>query len=192
MSSHSTTIGVLAFQGDFAEHMDVLRGLGITCREVRTPEELEGIDRLIIPGGESTVIGKFLAESGMDRAIRDRVGAGTLAVYGTCAGAIILARRVHGGYPFTPLKLVDMTIGRNAYGTQLQSFEAAVKVRGMKDPVQAAFIRAPRIEKVGSGVEVLATHDDHPVLVRQGRVLAGTFHPEVRSNADIHRFFLEM
>lgn len=186
------TIGVLAFHGDFAEHIEVLLSLKVKAIEVRSLEDLAKVDRLIIPGGESTVMSEFLESTGVGRTIQKRVNEGTLPVYGTCAGAILLARKVRGKNSPKPLKLINIVIDRNAYGNQPQSFSAKVSVRGIKEPMQVAFIRAPKITKVGRKVEILAVHDGDPILVRQGKVLAGTFHPEVRAEKRIHEIFLRL
>lgn len=186
------SIGVLAFHGDFAEHIALLESLSVHAIEVRTHEDLEPVQGLIIPGGESTVISKFLEESGLGSVIRRRVRKRTLAVYGTCAGSILLASNITGKNAPRPLKLMDITIERNAYGTQRESFEADVRVKGITEKVACAFIRAPVITHVSRKVEILASHGGHPILVRQGNVLAGTFHPEMRGSTSIHRLFLTM
>ena len=186
------TVGVLALHGDFAEHLAVLTSLRIHADEVRTPEDLRRVHRLIIPGGESTVIAKLLSSTGLRKAIQTRVREGSLPLYGTCAGAILLARRVRGKKSATPLGLVDITVDRNAYGTQLQSFEATIRVKSLSTPLRVAFIRAPKITAVGKGVTVLAELNGSPVLVLQGRILAGTFHPEIRGEAALHRMFLAL
>lgn len=187
-------VGVLALQGDFAEHLQVLSDMGIACMEVRNVQDLGRVSRLIIPGGESTVIAKLLKQTGLDTEIRKRVlqksKQHSLSVYGTCAGAILLARRAIGKNAPTPLNLIDIDVERNAYGEQLDSFETPVKILGIPHKLTVAFIRAPKIRRVGKDVQVLATHDSLPVLVRQGRVLAGTFHPEVRGERHIHEMFL--
>lgn len=185
-------VGILAFHGDVAEHIEVLTKLKVQSIEVRTLDDLEKVDRLIIPGGESTVMSRFLYMTGMDRVIRKRVAKGDLAVYGTCAGAILVAQKVKGKNAPSPLGLINIVVERNAYGTQMQSFEADLKVRGISEPIHAAFIRAPIITKIGSGVEILSVFDGNPVLVRQGRVLAGTFHPEARGEIAIHKLFLSL
>lgn len=184
-------IGVLALQGDFAEHMAVLHALNVEVREVRTPEDLAECSHLIIPGGESTVMGKLLTSSGIRPAILKRATEGTLAIFGTCAGAILLAQEILGKNAPEELGLIDMTIDRNAYGTQLQSFHADIVVTDI-GTVPVAFIRAPKITRVGKDVEILASCDGNPVLVRQGRFLASTCHPEVRGEAAVHRYFLNM
>ena len=183
-------IGVLAFHGDVAEHLAVLRSLKVAAKEIRTVAALEDCTHLIIPGGESTVIAKFLHESGLDKLIRIRVSRGDLAVYGTCAGAILLAKKATGLHAPDPLGLIDMTVDRNAYGSQMQSFDALVHVKGLKKPLPVAFIRAPKITNVAQSVGILAEYGGSPVLVRQGRMLAGTFHPEVRGETAVHEIFL--
>jgi 5'-phosphate synthase pdxT subunit len=180
------TVGVLAFHGDVAEHLDVLTLLKAKHCEVRTAEELKNVSHLIIPGGESTVMAKFLWNEYLADEIIKRVKNESLAVYGTCAGAILLATSVIGEHPIKPLGLMDMTIERNAYGTQAQSFAASLKIKRLSSSVEVSFIRAPVISKTGKDVEVLATHQKQPVLVRQGRVLAGTFHPEIHGEKAIH------
>lgn len=193
-------IGVLAFQGDFQEHLDVLAELNMAAMEVRNLDDLKKVKALIIPGGESTVIAKFLESTGVGKEIqrriqnpaRDASRGEPLSVYGTCAGAIILGSKATGKNAPTPLGLIDVTVDRNAYGSQVDSFETDLTVKGIKGKVAVAFIRAPKITKVGKGVEVLATYDGDPVLVRQGNVLAGTFHPEARGETKVHEFFLEI
>ncbi len=189
-------VGVLAFQGDFAEHIQVLSDMGVGCIEVRNANDLAKVSRLIIPGGESTVMAQFLATTGLGREIRRRVlrpGKNDgLAVYGTCAGAILLGKRATGKNAPVAMGLIDIDVQRNAYGEQLDSFETELKVSGVPGKVPVAFIRAPKFTRVGRRVEVLASHDGTPVLVRQGRVLAGSFHPEVRGEKNIHELFLNI
>jgi 5'-phosphate synthase pdxT subunit len=182
-------IGVLALQGDFAEHLKILRKIGAEMREVRVPGDLADCTHLIIPGGESTVIAKLLRSAGLWDPISERGRDGTLAIFGTCAGAILLAQRATGLHPPPTLKLLDIDVDRNAYGSQLQSFSAAIHIEHIGD-LTVAFIRAPRITRVGKKAEILAAHEGVPVLVRQGRVLAAAFHPEVRGEERIHRYFL--
>ncbi len=183
-------VGVLAFQGDFAEHIDVLHAMHVPSVEVRTVADLSKVNALIIPGGESTVIAKFLTSTKVGPEIIKRVKVGTLFLYGTCAGAILLSKKATGKNAPRTLGLIDVTVDRNAYGTQLQSFEASLRIRGIKAPMTVSFIRAPKITRVGKHVEVLAEFDGDPVLVRQGNVMIGTFHPEVRHETSIHRYFL--
>jgi 5'-phosphate synthase pdxT subunit len=179
--NESLRIGVLAVQGNFREHLRVLRRLGVRGIEVRKPEEIEGLDGLIIPGGESTAIGRLIRLYGLEEAIRrfER------PVFGTCAGMILLAR---GG----PLEQMDVVVERNAYGRQVASFEADLELEEEIVPLRGVFIRAPRVRETGAEVEVLAEHDGEPVLLRQGRVLAASFHPELTEDTRVHERFLEM
>jgi 5'-phosphate synthase pdxT subunit len=184
------TAGVLAFHGDVAEHTDVLHSLKAKTIEVRTLDDLAAVDRLIIPGGESTVMAHFLELTGVGKEIQKRTAKNDLAVYGTCAGAILLAKTITGKNAPKGLGLLDITVERNAYGTQIQSFASDLRVKGIPGAIEVSFIRAPMITKVGKSVDVLASHDGHPVLVKQGRLLAGTFHPEMRGETALHRLFL--
>jgi pyridoxal 5'-phosphate synthase pdxT subunit len=184
-------IGVLAAQGDVSEHRSILRRLGVEETEVRLARELEGLDGLIIPGGESTTIGKLMARYGLDRAIPDRVGEG-MAVYGTCAGMILLARSVSGGEP-PLLRLMDISVTRNAYGRQVDSFEADLDIAVLGPvPLRGVFIRAPVIDEVGRNVEVLASLNGHSILAREGRLLVSSFHPELAPDDRVHRYFTEV
>jgi 5'-phosphate synthase pdxT subunit len=177
-------VGVLAVQGDFGAHSRVLRELGAAPSEVRAPEQLEGLDGLIIPGGESTTITMGMEASGLVEAVRSHHRAGR-PILGTCAGMIVCDDRHLG--------LIDATARRNAFGRQLQSFEADLEVDGIgPDPLRAVFIRAPWIERHGPGVEVLAGWEGHPVVVREGPVLACAFHPELTDDARIHALFMAM
>jgi len=171
--------GVLAVQGNFREHAAMLRRLGVEAVEVRKPAELDGLDGLVIPGGESTTFMRLMGLYGLDEAIRgfDR------PVFGTCAGMIVLDR--------DHLGLVDVAVRRNAFGRQVASFETDLEVAGLDAPVRAVFIRAPWIEEVGPGVEVLAELDGHPVLARDGRYLVASFHPELTDDTRLHELFLE-
>ena len=171
-------IGVLAVQGNFREHVTMLRRLGAEAVEVRLPEHLDGLDGLVIPGGESTAIARLMALYGLDRALRDFVA----PVFGTCAGMIVLDREHLG--------LADITVRRNAFGRQVHSFEADLDIGHGDEPVRAVFIRAPWIEDAGPDVEVLAEVDGHPVLARQGRILVAAFHPELTDDTRIHEIFL--
>ncbi|HEV2438486.1 MAG TPA: pyridoxal 5'-phosphate synthase glutaminase subunit PdxT [bacterium] len=184
-------IGVLALQGDVIEHVKILRGLGVEAVEVRTPEDLAQVDALIIPGGESTTIGKLAVTYGLDRAIPARVRDG-MPVYGTCAGMIALSREARGGEP-PLLRLMNITVRRNAYGRQVDSFETDLEIPALGGPpLHAVFIRAPVIENVGPDVEVLASLDGKPVLARQGNMLVSAFHPELTADDRVHRYFVEM
>jgi 5'-phosphate synthase pdxT subunit len=184
--------GVLALQGAFREHREVLDALGVEAVEVRVPEQLGAVDALLIPGGESTTIMRLLDTSALREPLGGAIADG-LAVFGTCAGLIVLARDVLDGRPDQePLGAIDCVVRRNAYGRQRDSFEADVEVAGLAGgPFPGVFIRAPRIESVGDGVEVLASHDDHAVLARQGRVWVSSFHPELSHDLRVHQRFLQ-
>ena len=169
-------IGVLALQGGFAEHLEILKLLGIPACEVRTKEDLARIDGLIIPGGESTVMGKFIDEYDLRSVICACAQNPEFIIYGTCAGLILLAKEVLN-LKAQPLGLLDISVERNAYGRQLDSFITSL----------GAFIRAPKITRVGEGVEVIETHEGSPVLVRQNNIWASTFHPELVNNTAIHQ-----
>jgi 5'-phosphate synthase pdxT subunit len=173
-------IGVLALQGNFREHTAMLRRLGADVVEVRKPEQLDGLDGLVIPGGESTTFMRLMRLYGLDEAIR-RFGR---PVFGTCAGMIVLDR--------DHLGLVDLVVDRNAYGRQVASFEADLDLEGDDEQLRGVFIRAPRVREVGAGVEVLAEHDGEPVLVRDGRFLLASFHPELTEDTRVHERFLEL
>lgn len=183
-------IGVLGLQGDFAEHLETLRGMGVDAVDVRRPEQLDDVDALIIPGGESTTIGKLASQYGVIPKLRDRAAAG-MPVWGTCAGAIFLAMDVPG-HPHPLAGLMDMTVERNAFGRQLDSFERDLRVPVIgPEPFHAVFIRAPTITRVGDGVEVLATLDDGTIVAaQQGRLLATSFHPELTRDHRLHEHFL--
>ncbi len=185
-------IGVLALQGAFREHREAVCALGAQTVDVRTAEQLEGLDGLIIPGGESTAISKLMTIAGMHEAIRNAHENG-MAIFGTCAGAILLSRDIEGAVAGqVPLGLLDVSIRRNAYGRQVASFETSIPFEGIEgDGVRAVFIRAPRFSEMGEGVEVLARLDGEPVAVRQGRILAVAFHPELTPDTRVHRYFLE-
>lgn len=185
-------IGVLALQGDFKEHFDILAKLHTIATPVRVPKDLEGIDRLIIPGGESTTIGKLLVTSKLLKPIRNQIKKG-MAVWGTCAGAILMAKRVEGGIKGQPrLSVIDITACRNAFGRQLDSFEARVSIKkASKIPVPVLFIRAPIFERPGKGVEVLATLRDGKIIAaQQGKMLVTAFHPELAGSTELHKYFL--
>ena len=184
--------GVLALQGAFREHREVLDALGVDAVEVRVPQQLGGLDALFLPGGESTTITKLLETSGLREPLRAELTEG-LPVFGTCAGLILLARDVrdagNAGYP-SPLGALDCTVTRNAYGRQRESFEARLAIEGIDDGFPGVFIRAPVIAGISPAVEVLAEHEGHPVLVREGCVWGATFHPELSGDLRLHQRFL--
>ena len=184
-------IGVLAYQGDVREHLAALEATGAAPVEVRTVEELEAVDGLVVPGGESTVIGKLAARYGLLEPLRERAAAG-LPVFGTCAGMIFLAREVEGP-PQDLLGVLDVRVRRNAFGRQVASFEAEVDVKGVDGgPVAGAFIRAPWVADAGPEVEVLAEVDGKVVAVRQGNLLATAFHPELTGEVRLHRWLVDL
>ena len=185
-------IGVLALQGDFREHARMVRSLGVEVRLVRLPEDLESVDGLIIPGGESTTMGKLMVTYGVDQAVVDRFEAGRLAIYGTCAGMIVLARDIEGTRAQPHLGLLDVTVQRNAFGRQKESSEEDLKIEGLDTPLHALFIRAPVITRTGPSVNVLARVAQGPVYVQQGRLLASSFHPELGSDTRVHEHFLRL
>ena len=187
-------IGVLALQGDFVRHVQALVRchLDIQVVEVRKAEQLDEIDGLIIPGGESTTLLRLMEDWGFVPALEKFHGAGR-PIFGTCAGAIVLAREVEHPRQFS-LGFIDIAVERNAYGRQRESFVASgqAALEGEPAPLEMVFIRAPRIRQVGPGVTILARHGEEPVLVRQGNVLAGTFHPELTDDPAVHRYFWQM
>jgi len=185
-------IGVLALQGDFARHAAALARCGVEAVEVRRPEELADVDGLIIPGGESTTLLKLMDEWAFVPALEKFHAAGR-PIFGTCAGLILLAREVESPRQFS-LGLIDVTVERNAYGRQRESFEASgtVTLDGRAHPLEMVFIRAPRIRRVGAGVETLAEHQGEPVMARQGSVLVATFHPELTDDRAVHRYFCDV
>ncbi|MFB7780363.1 pyridoxal 5'-phosphate synthase glutaminase subunit PdxT [Streptomyces bauhiniae] len=190
---NTPVIGVLALQGDVREHLIALAAADAVARPVRRPEELAEVDALVLPGGESTTISKLAVLFGLMEPLRARVRAG-MPVYGTCAGLILLADKIldpRSGQE--TIGGIDMIVRRNAFGRQNESFEAAVDVKGVEGaPVEGVFIRAPWVESVGAAAEVLAEHDGHIVAVRQGDVLATSFHPELTGDHRMHALFTDM
>jgi 5'-phosphate synthase pdxT subunit len=189
-------VGILALQGAFREHREVLDALDVDTVEVRVPEQLDALDALILPGGESTTMSRLLGTAGLRVPLAARLAEG-LPVFGTCAGMILLATEVADGRPDQEcFGVVDVTVRRNAYGRQRDSFEAPLDVSGLAvdglrgGPFPGVFIRAPRIERVGGAVEVLAEHDGHPVLARQGAAVVASFHPELSGDLRLHEWFL--
>jgi 5'-phosphate synthase pdxT subunit len=173
-------IGVLALQGAFREHVAMLRRLGAEAVEVRLPEQLRGLDGLVIPGGESTAMLRLMRLYGLDEAIR----AFPAPIFGTCAGMIVLDRERLG--------LIDLVVERNAFGRQVASFEAPLEIEGEEEPFTAVFIRAPWIADAGPNVAILAEVDGHPVLAREGRILVASFHPELTDDTRVHERFLQL
>ncbi|MGV0750248.1 pyridoxal 5'-phosphate synthase glutaminase subunit PdxT [Mycolicibacter heraklionensis] len=188
-------IGVLALQGDVREHLAALSAVGADPVPVRRRSELDAVDALLIPGGESTTISHLLRELELADPLRARLADG-MPAYGSCAGMILLASEILDagaqGRAAIPLSGIDMAVRRNAFGRQVDSFEGDVDFEGLDEPVHAVFIRAPWVERIGSGVAVLAEAAGHPVAVRQGRVLATSFHPEVTGDRRIHRLFVDI
>jgi 5'-phosphate synthase pdxT subunit len=196
MKMNSKTVGILAFQGGVIEHAEIIRKLGHFPVEVRKPQDLSRCDALIIPGGESTTIGFFLKQTRLDKLIKKRAGEG-FPILGTCAGAILLAKNIIGNIIPPHLGLLDITVRRNAYGRQVDSFYADVAIPALNiENLHAAFIRAPIIEKTGPGAKILGYHRQgnsrEIVLVQQGKILAATFHPELRGDGRLHKYFLSL
>ncbi len=185
-------VGVLAIQGDFAEHIAVLSKLGVKARDVRLPEHLDSLDGLIIPGGESTTLSRLMTIYNLREPIADMAAQGR-AVWGTCAGMIMLASEITEKDP-VPLRVMDIGVQRNAFGRQVDSFEQSLNVSALgPDPFHAIFIRAPVIIRVGDGVEVLSALDaDRPVAVQQGNLMATSFHPELTNDYRFHSYFLDL
>jgi pyridoxal 5'-phosphate synthase pdxT subunit len=185
-------IGVLGLQGDVREHLRALDATGAGTVVVKHAQELESVDGLVLPGGESTTIGKLLDRFELLEPLRLRVARG-MPLYGTCAGMILMARAITGqeDAPYR-LGVMDLCVRRNAYGRQLDSFEADLDVDGLDEPFRAVFIRAPAVDGSGDEVEVLASHDGRPVLVRQGHMLASSFHPEMTDDPRVHEMFVDM
>jgi 5'-phosphate synthase pdxT subunit len=185
-------VGVLALQGAFAAHRARLTELGVEAPEIRLPADLAGLDALVMPGGESTTMSSLLTSSGLFDELKAGISDG-LPVFGTCAGMILLATEVHDGRPDQrSFGALDITVQRNGYGRQLDSFETDLDVTGLDAPFHGVFIRAPRVESVGPAVEVLARHQDDAVLVRQGRIVAAAFHPELTADHRLHAAFVEL
>lgn len=186
------TIGLLALQGDFGAHQQILETLGASTRRVRARLDLDDLDGLIIPGGESTVMSRLCERYGLFEPLKSRIEAG-LPVFGTCAGLIFLAREIEGAsanFAQKTLGVLDVSVARNAYGTQRDSFESEVEIPLLEAPVKGVFIRAPQIVRVGAGVEILARHRQVPVVVRQNGILASSFHPEIAGDSSLHHLWL--
>ena len=186
-------VGVLALQGDFKEHIEALNEIeGVEARPVKTREQIEACDALVIPGGESTTIGKLMERFEIEKPIREMAEAGK-PIWGTCAGMIVLAKDIVDSDQWR-LGLMDITVERNAFGRQVDSFETDLPVEGIDEPVRAIFIRAPYVREVCEqcGVDVLATFEDKIVLCRQGNLLASAFHPELTDDRRVQKYFLDM
>lgn len=182
--------GVLAFQGNFAEHLSALEKLGVDGTKINRAEQVTNLTHLIIPGGESTVMSAFFQQTGISEVIHKRVVAKKLKIFGTCAGAILLAKKVISEQKIENLDLIDVTIQRNAYGSQIDSFEAKVNFLPLKKKIRAIFIRPPKVVKTEKNVEILAYHNSTPILLKQDNVLLATFHPEYLIPPIVHEYFL--
>ena len=183
-------IGVLALQGSVKEHMKMLEKCGVEPVEVRQPHDMDNIYGLVIPGGESLTISKLMKESGLDKEILRKYSLG-MPIYGTCAGAILLAKDVIGSKQLK-LGLMDISVKRNDYGRQIDSFESELEVDEFEKPFKGVFIRAPIVRAVYNGAKIMSSFDDKPVLIRQGNILVSTFHPELTNDLRIHKFFIDM
>lgn len=184
-------IGVLALQGDYQKHIDMLARLDVDAIAVRTADEVRGLDGLIIPGGESTTIGKLMRRFGIDEAIIEKVQAG-MPVYGTCAGLILMANDIEDSDQHR-LGLLNITVRRNAFGRQVDSFETDMQIAELgAEPIRAVFIRAPFVTEVHNGTRALASIDGHPVLIQQGKLLASSFHPELTEDTRLHEYFVKL
>lgn len=184
------TVGVLGIQGAIEEHENSIRRLGLNTVWVKSAADLKKIDGIILPGGESTSMGKQLEWFGLMEPLRNALAEG-MPAFGTCAGMILLAKEIEGSTQ-TRIGLMNIKVKRNAYGSQLDSFVTELKVKGFKKPLPAVFIRAPRIESCAQSVEVLASYKDHPVLVREKHLMAASFHPELTDSTELHRYFIQM
>jgi len=193
LSVNSLTIGLLALQGDFGAHVKVFDALGVKTRLVRSPKDLESLAGIVIPGGESTVMSRLCERYDLLEPLRERINEG-LPAFGTCAGLIFLAKNIEGAsltFPQTTLGVLDCTVARNAYGAQRESFQTSVEVPELNDAVRATFIRAPRIVAQDEDVETLASWNGEAVVVRQNKIVACAFHPEIEGETRLHRLWLE-
>lgn len=189
----STKVGVLDLQGDVREHRRALEACGATVISVKTRADLAQVQALVIPGGESTTIGKLIDWFDLREPLLERIRGG-MPVYGTCAGAILLAQKLEGAQSAPSLQVMEATVERNAYGRQLDSFETSLTVQlgSIEKSIPAVFIRAPKIHALGKSVRILAEHEGAPVLIQQGHLLASTFHPELTDDRSIHAYFLTL
>lgn len=188
------TVGVVAIQGDFAKHIEALQRLGkkgLEIIEVRTPAELSKVERVIIPGGESTTVGLLMQRYGLGDALKKRAKEG-MPVWGTCMGMIVMAKEVDSRRDQYTLGLLDISVERNAFGAQVHSFEDEVQLEGMQEPVLGVFIRAPIVTKRGKTVDAIGTYDGKVVAVRQGKLLGTSFHPELTDDTRLHEWFLSL
>jgi 5'-phosphate synthase pdxT subunit len=183
-------VGVIAIQGDFDKHIHAVERCGAEAVEVRTPEDLDGVDRVIVPGGESTTVGMLMHRFGLGEALKERASQG-MPIWGTCMGMILMARAVEGRSQYT-LDLLDVAIERNAFGAQVHSFEDEVRIKGLSKPVTAVFIRAPVVTSLGPEVELLAEYKGRIVAVRQGNRIGTSFHPELTEDTRLHEWFLAL
>jgi 5'-phosphate synthase pdxT subunit len=183
-------IGVLALQGDVKEHLLMLEKCGVVPVEVKQAHDMDNIYGLIIPGGESVAIGKLMKESGLDKEILRKYSLG-MPIYGTCAGAILLAKNIVGSKQYK-LNLMDISVKRNDYGRQIDSFETELEVDEFEKPFQGVFIRAPVVNAVYNGAKILSSFEEKPVLIRQGNILISNFHPELTNDLRIHKYFIDM
>ena len=184
------TVGVISIQGDFEKHLHSVAAIGVPGKEVRTVADLDGVDRIIIPGGESTTVGKLMERFGLAEALRERADAG-MPIWGTCMGMIMLAADVEDREQFT-LNRLDITVRRNAFGRQVHSFEDHIEFAGLNEGVTGVFIRAPVVTRVGPGVEVLSRYQDQIVAVRQGVRIGTAFHPELTDDYRLHEWFAKL
>lgn len=188
------TIGVLGIHGSVEEHLNSLEKLKVKSLKVKTIEDLNKIDGLIMPGGESTTIGMLMKLYSLDKILKEKIKKG-FPVYGTCAGAILLAKKIVGSQKAKSLQVMNIEIERNAFGRQVESFEVAVsgeRLAVSQKNIPAVFIRAPRIKRIGKNVKILAEYEGEPILVQEENMLAGTFHPELTSDLTVHRYFVEL
>lgn len=183
-------IGALALQGDYEKHLQTLHRLEVDAIEVRNEQQARSVDGLILPGGESTTIGKLLNRSGLDEVIRE-LGREGLPLFGTCAGLILLATDIEGSDQHR-LGLLEVEVRRNAFGRQIASFEADISFQPLPDPVKGVFIRAPWVNKAGKGVQILSRYEQHIVAVQQGSILGTAFHPELTSDTRVHEYFIQL
>jgi len=184
-------IGVLALQGDFAEHVNVLENLGVNCKLVKKTTEMYDIDGLIIPGGESTTIKKLIDRYGFEPAIKDKVDSG-MSVWGTCAGLICIASELTESDPI-PMKLIEAEVSRNWFGRQVDSFESDLKFDGINETIKAVFIRAPIVKKISKRVNILSTLDDGTIVaIKEDKIMGTSFHPEISGSSKVHEYFINL